>query len=387
MLEFRDILVTPFTDLLDSTREGVDHRGGPHWPDFESQTDARHQRSGRPIDVEPEPWSGDEPAVIEGPVAWAGPTVNHFGHQLAEFSMRLIPTDLERPGVPFLFGFRAGRSFPDLERATTWFRELLEWCGITQDRVIIVRGPVLARHLVVAPQAEQLDKGPSEAHLVRMDAWAATRLPRLSRAGATFVSRAGLTSCIAGERYLETVMRDLGVAVVRPETLPLRDQLRMYATSELLLFTEGSAIHGLQLLGRGIGDVVVFNRRRAHRTGATSVAPRARSLTYAEVTSSMVMGLTYDGQVAPWLGISLFDEDRLLDTLERVGIPARDRWDGRAFRDAQEVAVQEWLLRECASDRSTVPGFREQVRRSLADAGLGRLEATLDRAMHRGPTA
>src|SRR5690242_5606502 len=44
MLTFRNVVVAPYTDLLLVGPQRAVHRGGPAWPDFDNQRDARHQR-------------------------------------------------------------------------------------------------------------------------------------------------------------------------------------------------------------------------------------------------------------------------------------------------------------------------------------------------------
>ena len=123
ILTFRDVLVTPYSDLLsvsripgrrrDAARRPV-HRGGPHWPDFDTQHEARHCRRGEPVNDEPE-WqpSGER---LRGRWAWAGPISSHFGHQIIDFSMRLGPTLAQDGEARFLFAATPFGPFQDHRR-------------------------------------------------------------------------------------------------------------------------------------------------------------------------------------------------------------------------------------------------------------------------------
>ena len=53
----------------------------------------------------------------------------------------------------------------------------------------------------------------------------------------------------AAEILLEMVLQERGVRVVHPETLPLEEQLSIYLGADALIVAEGSAQHGLELLG------------------------------------------------------------------------------------------------------------------------------------------
>src|SRR5688572_16905304 len=101
MLSFRDVLVTPYTDLLDGPRGGMYHRGGPHWPDWSTQTAARYCAGGVPHDVEPS--DGEPKSTLADRIAWGGAITWHFGHQIADFTTRLLPTLAEMPDVRFAF--------------------------------------------------------------------------------------------------------------------------------------------------------------------------------------------------------------------------------------------------------------------------------------------
>ena len=113
---FHDVVVVPYTDLLDRWRDGEIHRGGPMWPEWERQVGARHRRAGSPVDVRPAEPEG--PIDEAGPMAWGGAIVDQFGHQVADFSARLLATAQARPDLPVAFA-RAGVSVTSRQKAAT----------------------------------------------------------------------------------------------------------------------------------------------------------------------------------------------------------------------------------------------------------------------------
>ena len=44
---FSDVAVVPYSDLLVEGPDALIHRGGPGWPDFDRQDEARHKRAGQ----------------------------------------------------------------------------------------------------------------------------------------------------------------------------------------------------------------------------------------------------------------------------------------------------------------------------------------------------
>jgi Glycosyltransferase 61 len=336
---FRDVLVTPYSDLLLVGPQRLVHRGGPHWPDFESQYEARHQRRGECVDDEPE-WQASQHR-LEDRWAWAGPICAHFGHQLLEFSTRLVPTLAEDRDARFLFAVPPSGRFGSIDETPRFFRELLEWFGIHPSRCHVVTAPTVVDDLSVVPQSEQLGgPGPSESHLDVMDALTYRRLGLPERRDVVYVSRAGLSARFCGEALLEDALVACGVHVVRPETLPLAQQLEAYASARLLIFAEGSAMYGPILLGRTLAEVVVLTRRPGWRLANKSLSPRARSLRYFDAIEELVPGRNWRGESVEFAGLTILDDEMLLGVFDSLDIPVRRHWDARRYADCRTEDLQ-----------------------------------------------
>jgi hypothetical protein len=338
MLTFRNVVVAPYTDLLLVGPQRAVHRGGPAWPDFDNQRDARHQRGGEPVDAEPDAVHADE--HLAGAWAWSGPISSHFGHQVIEFSMRLVPTLAADPAARFLFAVPPSGRHPSVAEAPPFFRAILEWFGISGERCRVVTAPVRVDELRVVAQAEQLGgPGPASAHLDRMDAFRRVPATHDLSDATVYVSRAGLPARFAGERSLEEGLVAAGVTVMRPEQLALADQLRIYASARQLVFAEGSALYALALMGRTPSDIVVLNRRPGGYLGQPSLRPRANSLRYHNAIRELIPGRNWRGEPVTHAGLTLLDEDALLDIFDRLDIPLRRHWNARRFAE------------QCADDR------------------------------------
>jgi hypothetical protein len=368
VLEFRDVVVSPFTDLLDSWLGGLDHKGGPAWPDWDSQTTARHCQHGHPVDVEPDPVT--PVATIDGPIAWGGPVVCHFGHQVGDFSMRLLPTAHALPGVPIAFASsprqKAVGAPPD------YFWGILDWVGIPRGAAFFVSEPTLVRRLCVLPQAEQIGgPGPDAATLDTLDDLVDRRLGKVAHRDMIYVSRAAQVARFASEQYLEQALAAAGVTVIRPEDFSLGsiDLLPAYASADVLIFAEGSALHAMQFLGRGLGDVVIINRRHRPRRpfGRSSLEPRVRSLSYVDATRALIHPLRPDGIPARSFGITVLDPQRLLEALTPF-VPAL-HLDFHAYEQAQRDDVLRWLAMLDPKWISS-PESMEHLLTTIKDAGI-----------------
>jgi hypothetical protein len=391
MLAFRDVVVTPYTDLLGHPG-GPFHRGGPHWPAWETQSAARHCRGGSPHDVEPYP--AEPTSKLTGPVAWGGAVVWHFGHQILDFTTRLLPTLAELPHARFAYGSRdrawleahSKGSAPDptdlcftsIEETPTPFRAILDWYGIEHDRIDLISEPTLVERLDVAPQSEQRrGPGPEPWYLDLLDANTKARIGEPARDGSLYVSRAGQHARFAGESYLEEVFEEAGFRVVRPETISLEQQLRAYAGAQAIVFAEGSAVHGLQLLGRGLGDVTILRRRvdgrweggRWEEGVGRLLTPRSRSLRFVNALRGHVHGMRRPGQPFLVTGLSILDPESLLAELPFL----LDVWDRQAYERARDSDVAAWREQERASERGDVPGSAELIAENLRAAGLGHI--------------
>lgn len=380
---YADIVVSPFTELLDAPSGGSLHRGGPHWPDFETRTFERHLHGGRARDDEPE--AAEPVATIEEDLAWAGPIVRHFGHQLAHFSMRLRPTVADRPDITVAFASSPKYGIDSMAAAPAFVQAICDWLEVGQ-RVFIER-PVRARSLLIHAQAEQdRGPGPSEAHLDDLDALVDRRAPDRPRpAGTLYVSRAGLDTRFAGEVMIEAALRRAGVRIMRPETRPLVEQLRTYLGAERIIFAEGSAVHGLQLLGRLESDVVVLNRRTGKRIAEDSLRPRARRLEYRDSGAHVVNGIAHERRELAGLGIPVPDEAALLEVLDELAPGIRRHWDAGAFAAARDEDVLAWIGHAIGRPRLSGPRSRARIGRSLDEAGLAHLRPAADRLMAATP--
>ncbi len=380
-LEFRKVIVTPYTELLDTPRGLSYHRGGPHWPDWDGQTVARHRLGGRPADVRPKSEVAEQ--RLTAPLAWGGAIVWHFGHQVADFSMRLLPTLAVRPDAVIAFASSSRWGIHSIASAPPYFVEILNWFGVAEEQVVFIDRPSLVERLFVVPQAEQLNRpnllgaapevGPSASHLDMLDHLVEVRLGDVPRNGSVYVGRSRQHARFAGEAFLERMLGSIGVHVVHPEELSLSEQLREYVSAEHLVFAEGSAIHATKLLGRCLGDVAILTRRAGRPFAQPSLVPRARTLQYLDAAPGLVHSRHEAGGPAYDRGLSILSEDKLLKSLASYGWDLSGSWDSRAFAEAQAADLMSWLSEELRSQRGGVSGVRSMILSTVESAGLAHL--------------
>ena len=371
MTPFSDVLVVPFSDLMDNPRGGHFHRGGPVWPDWERQTWARHRHfNGQLADVEPE--AQEAVGQVSEPTVWIGPLTRHFGHQIADFSSRIVSSVDAWPDAQMLCATHPRFGFDTCEQMPEFIWDLMRWFGVNPARLRLLDRPIRFSQLFVAPQAEQRGgPGPEAAYLDRLDeiAWRNGLRSGGGSGAPLFVSRVSQFGKFAGETYLERALFCAGASVIRPETLPLLNQMHAYWNAGRLIFSEGSAMHGLQLLGRLQKPVDVLVRRPGSKVAMGALQPRTSALTYHEITSVVVHGLRPNGLPAPEIGISIPDEARIAAAFEAMDLPILKGWSSGEFQAAVERDLSVWLKREQKSPRASIKGNLDHIRTTLTEAG------------------
>lgn len=367
--QFKNIVVHPTQELLRHLSGGAFFRGGPDWPYFPMQIYARHclRMIPRPVDSRPRPAGRAVESADVG--IWCGPVSNHFGHTIADFGMRIAASSRLDATTPLLF------SIADTADAEPppFFWQIIDHLGVDRRRVVLVRRPTRFARLAVLPQAERrLGGGPSRRHLDLMDALTASSSPAERDIDRVFVSR-GLwpKGRFAGEAYLDQVFAAAGITVFHPESVDLHAQLRLYRRARQLIFSEGSALHALQLLGHIDADVAVLARRPSRRVAAASLRPRVRSLRYIGAARGVVYGVTASGHPQRPSGISVIDERSLIAGLRSLGIDVGSLWDPNSYAASRDNEIAAWIGYRLAS--ANHPGERPMIEKRLHALSLRHL--------------
>ena len=338
MQVFRDIAVAP----VSAASRHIAH-GGPIWPDFDQQIAARHCRDTRPADACPA-----TPATmqtLDEPAVWGGFLDRQFGHLIIEQMTRLPQSLRDRPDDLYLFTLPVGQTEAGVPG---WVWQALKWYGLRRDRVRLVDKALSVGELRVAAQGEMMGKQVTEAaYLDLLDANMAQRALVAQPAAVVFVTRAGLVAGgqggHAGEAYLAQVLTRAGVRVIDPARHAIAEQLAVYAGARVLVFSEGSALHGRMLLGRLAQDIHVLRRRPHRDIGAEQLAPRCRELRY-HATAGRRLGARMPGGGDRWdLMPAFYDLEVVFDLFGGLGHDLRMPWDDADYRDAVQRDLHGWL--------------------------------------------
>jgi len=316
-------------------------RGGPRWPDFETQVEARLCRGGKPVPVDTEPKDSSKAKKEIKKALWCGPAVGHFGHQIADFGMRIAASAHFSEDEPLLFSVK---NESDIENIPDFFYKILSHLGVSKDRVFFVSQPVCVGELSYYPQAERMGGGgPSPEHLDFME----KIIPPYSGGkdiDTIYVSRSRFClGGIAGESYFDSALSKSGVLVIHPELIPLDMQINIYRRAKNIIFSEGSAIHTIQLLGRTGGNIYVVSRRKGAKIAANSLLARADSVDFVDNISHNLFGLSASGAKQESKGTAILDAEKTEEFFAGIIPDLKKNWERSEFEAVQKRDIGDWF--------------------------------------------
>ena len=264
---------------------GVGFHGGPVILDPDRQA-LRHTRYHQPCDWFDGHEAASEP--LHGDFTYLGPAYGHFGHVMAEMVHRVLPSKrVTRPLAWLMVSTIGDQSLRSAADLPGFMQDVLRFFAIKPPEVTIVNGDCVVERLHVAQQGSDFGGGPHAEYLPLLAEFSERLLAAGTRPHGlkVYVSRSGLPGGggFLGERYVERALEAAGFFVARPESMPLIEQMRLYQGAEIVVFPEGSACHGVELLGpRAFGTAVLLARRADHmEIFARVLRPRAEH--YAEI--------------------------------------------------------------------------------------------------------
>lgn len=376
---FQDVTIVPGTQDLQRT---TIVNGGPIWPDFANQTWPRLMRNKRVVDTEPLPPKVSVPE-FPGPAVWGGVIYPQFGHMICEHLTRLLWSRQKWPDLPYLF--IAPEKY-DRSNLPGYIWELIDWFGLPREQLHVITSPVIVPDLHVMPQAERLfGPRPTGEYLDLLETQVAKHHLQPIASDKLYVGRMGMieagSGANAGESYVAARMQAQGVELMDPTAFPLRQQMERVMGAKTLIFAEGSALHGRQLLGRLPQKIHVLNRRLDHDLGRTELGARSDGIEYYKVTRRLVSMAHHQGRDIHPRGLSFYDLPILFDALLQAGIDLTEGWDDVAYAKAVEKDARIWLsrLNPCLPYLNQAETLR-MIRADFEAEGLGYLLSEIEAA-------
>ena len=191
----------------------------------------------------------------------------HFGHFMAEMVHRILPARLRGLRFPLVFvSTRGWNPHPSFGDFPGFAKEVLAFLDVRPDEVRVVNRNTVVERLHVIEAGSDLVGGPKPGYLDALAGWCGPRLDALhgdtAQPRLLYVSRSALPpqGMVLGEAWFERQLEAEGFTVFRPEEWRFAPQLDHYRKAEAVVFPEGSACHGTELLGARNRRVGVCHR-------------------------------------------------------------------------------------------------------------------------------
>lgn len=270
------------------------------------------------------------PDRLDGDYVYAGPLFDHFGHFISEMAHRIIPAHTRALGHKFLFvTTEVGGASTDLLDIAPFVRDILSFLRINSENAVVVNRNTVVERLHLFDQGARL-AGPAKlAYLDEVREFSTARLDELCgdapRPRKLYVSRSALPKLgsLLGERYVEGELAREGFAVYRPELDPFVVQMDHYRKADIVVFAEGSAVHGTELLGsRMMGETFLIPRSPQAHIFDRVLEPRSRRYARLDVSRYVGTAIYEPGSGSPSFhrGASLLRPRALPQTFRKEGI-------------------------------------------------------------------
>ena len=253
----KNALVVPFRR---GSRQGRAWPSGVFDADGTPSPHAQMEIMTRRAEISPDLFEDALPdaAHLTGEWLFCGLGSEQFGHIISRGLGRLWALDNLPPDVRLLFcGINTSK------RKHGFLRDLLKSLGLP-NKHFILKGPATVEELYLAPDlfGEHLQGAASPEYA----AWIRGRIPKPDRTGRrVYLTRTRVDpklGRILCEVVLEENLSKAGFEIIAPETLSVSEQLSLYSEADVVVASEGSALHVVPLALRHDARLVVIQRRK-----------------------------------------------------------------------------------------------------------------------------
>jgi len=320
----------------------------------------RQMRYGTPCDTFDD--AANPGPFIEDTYAYAGPVTMHFGHYMAEMPHRILYTKKYFNPEQWLFISQQHSATTDYHKLLPAVREVIRFFDLPPAKIKIVNQNIRVKKLLMSEQGSNLGGGPEPYYLDELSEYSPWKLNQLFKSGTShkkvYVSRSNILSggMFLGERYFERLLEQEGFYIFRPEEFSLLQQMDIYRKADIVIFAEGSACHGLELLGREVINNCYFIARRKNSIELfkKTLQPRCLELSHLEATDSIGTFLYDKGtnQKHLHLDASLFNIEALMDFCRTNAIAQLNTFNKQKYLSQASRDLMKYFLFNIKNQRA-----------------------------------
>lgn len=359
--------------------------GGVVFEDADSPDVAplRHSRYWRPFDSSAKDANYD--AYLPGQYIYGGPLYHHFGHFVAEMIHRIMPGRQIRPDWRLLFMAPLSQPGAPVE-VPPYIAAVLDFFGLSLANIEIANRDTIVEDLLVVESGSDFGGGPKPGYTDLLETYTPGRIaqavPEDFGSGNLYVSRSKIMhgGSYLGEKYLERWLATAGFKTIFPEDLPYLHQIKYYASADTVVFCEGSACHGAEVLGtRGLNNCVLLGRRQNHLDIFSRIL-RSRSRTFNGSVCGPdlgpVVGRTVTGEPLPNFSVSLLDPALITHLLRSANVAPAAPFNVPAYiEEAERDLLAHLSYHDQRPSPLYEPLFSREVREKF-DIAVGEIKST-----------
>lgn len=307
--------------------------------------EARIKRTGRwPwIDVIERRTPDSQLRYMDGCYLYAGLLYNHYGHIMTESIHRLWAYDPSiHSGVVFVVLYHDGYegrlgqfNYPK------YLADILKIFGIGEEKIILVKQGMIFEEMDLVVPGSFLGGGAEEWYFPILEE-VYERVESLSnidliKPDRLFMGRSHIIhkGTLLGESYFGHILQKNKYIYFKPEEYNIYDQITIVKKSKEVVFVEGSAIYGVDLVSKVDGVVSMIPRRSTNSLYVPHLECKCNFSTIGDL-SSIIRLNTSGGKSAPKSPVITASPKNMYDDLLRRVPDLNEVFDYKVFSDFQD---------------------------------------------------
>lgn len=188
---------------------------------------------------------------LPGTYIFGGCLFSHFGHFIWE-SLSRLHAIRQCNNYPILF-------ISPNDKVFNVQKMFLKTIGVKND-ILLVKVPTSVKNLIYSLPGSSIN--PLFITDEQRDAMSCLNFQKENNGVKIWLSRSMINSGkIVNERYIEEELEKIGYKIIHPETLPLREQVRLVSTSSIVAGFDGSQFFSFLFANAIRSKFFIFNRR------------------------------------------------------------------------------------------------------------------------------
>lgn len=293
------------------------------------------------------------PNHVPGRASYGGPIINHFGHFISSAVHRIIPSRILMSCNRHVFVTTSNdKNFNTFERLPEFSRQVFDFLELNDQNTVIVNQNSIFDELCIVEQGMSIGRRPHIQYLDMLGTYSYDRLRTLNQGAIpsrkVFVcGRRGPGGNVLGVEYIEDLLERDGFWLFRPENYHYAYQAHVYNQAELLIFIEGSAIHGASLLGKNMLNEVSIISRRPSASGNfhSELSGKCRSLDVS-FCPTFLGTLIFDKitqTAANHFGISVFNPESTRQFFLSKGVHSFFHFNSKDYFESAEKELVNYI--------------------------------------------